>query len=68
MEREKQVTWHASEGDDYCVKSCAGHLNFYSTLKQVDGVSKCQQKIGPIPGNDDFTINPPLQKFVIFAL
>jgi hypothetical protein len=40
------------------IQSCAGHLNFYTTLKQMDGVSNCQQKFGPKPGSDDFTINP----------
>jgi len=38
------------------VQSHSGHLDFYSTLKQMDGISKCQEKFGP-PPSKDFTIN-----------
>jgi len=24
------------------IQSCAGHFNYYTTLKQIDGVSNCQ--------------------------
>ena len=39
------------------IESHSGHLNFYSTLNQNDGISKCQVKFGPNQDSDGVTIN-----------
>jgi len=39
------------------IQFCAGHLKFYTTLQQVDGINKCLEDFRANPGIDGLVIN-----------